>query len=308
MRRRERKNGLYSVWNAVSEYLLERFEDPMLVFDGTGRVLAINAALERMLGWSRRDIIGRAWADLCPPGQERRLVTAWLTGGIQGIGRRIEVPAHTGSGMDVTLVMNITYLGSGEDSAVVGTVIASRSQAAVPLPCAEQGEYYEISSQPGSQGNLCYLGPTRRVDADVVGKPCYAGLYGREEPCTRCPAFADDARPGEVRTGVVHLGADQGLGLVTAEFSEQRVRVNVRRISRDEVNELVRARIDLLAEQGGLSSRERSVLALLIEGKSADDIGELLGISPRTAKFHQTNILQKLGVDSRLDLFRLLVG
>lgn len=295
------------MWNAVSEYLLERFEDPMLVFDGTGRVLAINAALERMLGWSRRDIVGRAWADFCPPGQDRRLAVAWLTGGIQGIGRRIEVPAQTGSGSLVTLVMSITYLGSGEDGAVVGTVIASRAQETVPLPCAEHGEYYEISSQPGSQGTLCYLGPTRRVDAEVVGKPCYTGLYGRQEPCVRCPAFAD-GRPGEVRTGVVHLGADEGLGLVTAEFSEQRTRVNVRRISRDEVNELVRARIDLLAEGGGLSSRERSVLALLIEGKSADDIGELLGISPRTAKFHQTNILQKLGVDSRLDLFRLLVG
>lgn len=301
-------NGLCSVWNTVAEYLMERFEDPILVFDRAGRVLALNAALERMLGWSREDILGRAWSELYPSNDEEpNLAMAWLRTGAEGVGRRIELPARTGSGTIVTLVMNIAHIGVGDQGAAVGTVIASRAQEPQALPCAEHDEYYEISSQPGTVGTLRYLWSPRRVDADIVDKPCYAGLYGRSEPCAHCPAFTD-GKPGDVRSGVVQLGTVDGFGLVTAEFTDQRVRVNVRRISRGEVNELVRARIDLLAEEGGLSSRERSVLALLIEGKSADDIGEVLGISPRTAKFHQTNILQKLGVDSRLDLFRLLVG
>jgi PAS domain S-box-containing protein len=286
---------------------MERVEDPILVFDRSGRVLALNAALERMLGWSREDILGRAWSELYPSDEEPHLAMAWLRSGAEGVGRRIELPARTGSGAIVTLVMNIAHIGTGEQAAAVGTVIASRAQEPLALPCAEHDEYYEISSQSGTVGTLRYLWSPRRVDADTVGQPCYVGLYGRTEPCVHCPAFTD-GKPGEVRSGVVQLGNVDGFGLVTAEFTEQRVRVNVRRISRGEVNELVRARIDLLAEEGGLSGRERSVLALLIEGKSADDIGEALGISPRTAKFHQTNILQKLGVDSRLDLFRLLVG
>jgi len=36
------------------------------------------------------------------------------------------------------------------------------------------------------------------------------------------------------------------------------------------------------------------------------DIAQQLGIAPRTVKFHQANVLQKLGADSRVDLLRVL--
>ncbi len=49
----------------------------------------------------------------------------------------------------------------------------------------------------------------------------------------------------------------------------------------------------------GLTSREREVLKLLAEGRSNQEIGDLLFISARTAGTHVANILQKLGVHSR---------
>jgi non-specific serine/threonine protein kinase len=49
----------------------------------------------------------------------------------------------------------------------------------------------------------------------------------------------------------------------------------------------------------GLSPREREVLRLLTEGHTNREIGETLFISPRTAGTHVTNILAKLGVNSR---------
>jgi PAS domain S-box-containing protein len=58
------------VWNAVAEYLLERFEEPTLIFDRNGRVLALNASLERLLGWPRNEVLGHAWSELSPPGKE----------------------------------------------------------------------------------------------------------------------------------------------------------------------------------------------------------------------------------------------
>lgn len=54
-----------------------------------------------------------------------------------------------------------------------------------------------------------------------------------------------------------------------------------------------------------LSPREREVFELLLYGFMADEIADKLGVSTRTVKFHQTNVLDKLDADSRLDLFRL---
>jgi DNA-binding NarL/FixJ family response regulator len=45
-----------------------------------------------------------------------------------------------------------------------------------------------------------------------------------------------------------------------------------------------------------LSLREREVLQLVAEGKSMKDIGDLLGISARTAETHRTRIMQKLDI------------
>jgi DNA-binding CsgD family transcriptional regulator len=48
-----------------------------------------------------------------------------------------------------------------------------------------------------------------------------------------------------------------------------------------------------------LTRREVEVLQLLVEGRSDKEIGEALFISHRTAMTHVTNILNKLGVNSR---------
>jgi predicted ATPase/DNA-binding CsgD family transcriptional regulator len=53
------------------------------------------------------------------------------------------------------------------------------------------------------------------------------------------------------------------------------------------------------AREHGLSPRENEVLALLLDGRTNREIGELLFISEKTASVHVTHILNKLGVNSR---------
>lgn len=48
------------------------------------------------------------------------------------------------------------------------------------------------------------------------------------------------------------------------------------------------------ARLDALSPRERETLKLLLEGRSAKEIGKLLEISPRTVEYHRNNILAKM--------------
>lgn len=59
--------------------------------------------------------------------------------------------------------------------------------------------------------------------------------------------------------------------------------------------------------ESGLSPREIEVLRLLVDGRSNDEIGRALFISPRTAGTHVANILGKLGVHSRAAAVALAV-
>ena len=52
---------------------------------------------------------------------------------------------------------------------------------------------------------------------------------------------------------------------------------------------------------GQLTSRERDVLGLLVQGMSGEEIADHLGISPNTVRTHVQSILTKLQVHSRLE-------
>lgn len=56
-----------------------------------------------------------------------------------------------------------------------------------------------------------------------------------------------------------------------------------------------------------LSLREREVLQLVAEGKSAKEIGSLLNISVKTAEVHRRNIMQKLDMKSTAELTKYAI-
>lgn len=62
-----------------------------------------------------------------------------------------------------------------------------------------------------------------------------------------------------------------------------------------------RDREEAAARYDKLTTREREVLRLLIQGADNDSIGRALLISPQTARTHVQNILAKLRVHSRLE-------
>lgn len=57
----------------------------------------------------------------------------------------------------------------------------------------------------------------------------------------------------------------------------------------------------------GLTPREKEVLAHLAEGESNAEIGQLLGISPKTVARHRENIMGKLNLHSRTELVKFAI-
>lgn len=53
-----------------------------------------------------------------------------------------------------------------------------------------------------------------------------------------------------------------------------------------------------------LTPRQREVLQLLAEGRSAREAGDILNISPRTVEFHKYRIMQTLKIETNADLVK----
>ncbi len=76
------------------------------------------------------------------------------------------------------------------------------------------------------------------------------------------------------------------------------------------VSALTRTQLERRREEPGhdpLSPREREVVTLIAEGHSGREIADSLGISPRTVERHRANLLDKLGLQDRVDVTRYAI-
>lgn len=138
------------------------------------------------------------------------------------------------------------------------------------------------------------------------GSRCYAAFEGRTAACESCPVRALNADRTTATT--VLPSTDDRIRVATARrTARDTAEVRVRALDAAEVSVVIREKLARVAKAAQLSARERTVLDLLLLGQRSDEIADALEISARTAKFHQANILKKLGVDSRTDLIRLLL-
>ena len=58
---------------------------------------------------------------------------------------------------------------------------------------------------------------------------------------------------------------------------------------------------------GATTPRQREILQLLAEGKSAKQIASALGLSPRTVEFHKYALMESLGIENSAELIRYAV-
>lgn len=287
-------------WSAVALLLAERADLPAVLVAVTGEVLLVAGAAERALGWSY-DSVGCDWiARYVLP--ESASAARWLFHkALSGATRRLDLEIVTGNG-PAYATFEAFVVGSQQGRGVLLIL-----QNLAPRPLLSRSHDYDYEVHEDTTGVLT-LGRLWGVGSELEpGKgTCHQVLHGRATPCEPCPLRTGGGLP----RSVVSLRSKIDYEVTTAarcEADSARIRVSVRRFPLETLSALLQAKLDTLSARAALSLREQDVFRRLVAGRTLDEIAEELAISPRTVKFHQANLLQKLGADSRNDLMRLIL-
>lgn len=289
---------------SVVAFLADLAPQPLVVLDSEHRVQAFNTAMESLLGIARAEALGRVFEEVCAsddlPTAARALVDEVLEGRRQG-GR-----SHTRlrNGARISLCWEWKRVESEGGRSLLG-IVRSWVEHPAATGTFPDDMHYEISTMDADFGTIRYVWGAKPDAPSLIGQRCYEAIGLRREVCPECPAQA--RQPRSPATIVPLPGEERSYSLVTVEsVTETTARVGSRRIGEALLNDLLAARVEDVALRQKLSARERQVLRALIAGQAKEDMAEELGISPRTVKFHQANVLAKLGADSRADLLRLI--
>jgi PAS domain S-box-containing protein len=293
-------------WKSLVDLLSAHDVRPIVVLDREGRIQHCNGRFATLLGWRMEQLSGLSCEESGLPEEARTWGDPSVSAVPRGT-RTVECVVATRDRRRMKLGLELSRIGSGDSAGVLGVVTAMTQ---LEGPRADRLLRYEISSRVQDFGTVLRVPKTEGecgTPEVKEGRRCFETLHHRETPCAGCPVLAREGT-GWPRTAVLRPAADGGrFHIVTAEpVDDTSVRMTVQFLSDGTFSQLVRAKLQSLADTAKLSERERLVLELLVGGFSLQEIAQQLSISARTVKFHQANVLHKLKVESRIALLRLL--
>ena len=280
---------------------------PAMVVDADSRVRFTNERMQGVLG-RRPDELHGECLETCVLEGDRPDAQKLVKSGLNGAASEGELHVVTRGGRRLAMRVKLTPEGKGRSRGLVlvaAEVREASDHAASIGDCMM--DVSRVASRLGRIESLHFMdkghdaqrhvGGAVRELLEFIGAPAAASavdsvLQGR----------AAEASAAALPT------SERAFRLVTARAIDDRTaRVVVRCFDSRVLSDLVDAKVSRVAETCGLSDRERQVLQLLLRGRGLADIATMLEIAPRTVKFHQANVLQKLGADSRFDLLRVVL-
>ncbi len=288
-------------WRAVASVLAERSGLLVALLDPDGIICSISESLRRMFGWGLADVERRSWVEVYVPADRQAHCRATFDQMLRGALNEGSCELASRDGIRYTARFSAAIVGRGRRQA---TLLMLEDVTPVQRTnLADQDLDYRVNANAVDFGRLENIGGTT-FDGSARSFRCFEIVARRETPCEDCPLLQTQ---GAWPRTVVRRRERGGFEVISAKpASKQSIDVTRRVVSEPMLAAIHGARIDALAVKGGLTARERDVLQYLMLGRAPEDIATILGLSPRTVKFHQGNVLEKLGADSRLDLMRLL--
>jgi DNA-binding CsgD family transcriptional regulator len=286
-------------WAALTQILAERGEQPMIVTDRRGTVLLATRSLCTRLHVSARALLGKSVSEFVTADDDalRAFLEAERVSSLpsaaeaklqDSLGRR-----HLG-GLEIEAA-------PGNDGYVVRVTFRASARSL-------SGRDIDYDVEVGEDR----LGSLRRVNFmggalpnEELAHSCFQILCGQGRECRDCPAMALASQAVGTERRVIRrysAGSEINSAVLVAP---NLVRISRRHLPDLGLRDAHAAYLEGLMVRSKLSPREREVLHHLLHGATLTDISCALGIAERTVKFHQANLLAKLGADSRSDLLRV---
>jgi PAS domain S-box-containing protein len=279
-----------------------------LIVDGSCRLRYVNTAAEELLGRKFDELSSSPWLATCVPSHAWSTVRDLIRAALRGEATSADIPLLTRSGEHVTMRADLSTTSGSARKLVVITAQDVSHGVGRPVPnCDCACEVKLLAGEVPIVQGCRFLDP-RRDGRAYVGRPLSDLLNDLS-----CGPLLSSVQP--VVEGAVPESTDVGVSKTDDAFrivaacalDQATVHVKVRCVPMALLPALVDARAAHVSEASALSDRERQVLMLLLRGRGVEDIATMLQIAPRTVKFHQANVLEKLGADSRLDLLRVVL-
>jgi PAS domain S-box-containing protein len=278
-----------------------------MVVDADNRVRFANESMQGVLGWRPDELQGEG-LEACVPEGDRAQARKLVKSGLKGAASEGELQLVTRGGRRFAMRFKLTPEGKGRSRGLVFVADEVRENADAAGANGDcTMDVSRVGSRIGRIESLRFLDQghdARRHVGSSVGE-----LLESLGASSAAPAV-DSVLEGRATEASAALlpASERSFRLITARAIDDRtVRVVLRSFDARLLTDLVDAKVARVSEACGLSDREREVLQLLLRGRGLADIATMLEIAPRTVKFHQANVLQKLGADSRFDLLRVVL-
>jgi PAS domain S-box-containing protein len=292
-------------WASLAELLADRQDAPVALLDMAGAIRLFSGRMEQLVGWRRFEVEGKSWVDALS-GSTEGTSQRWLEQAMRGALRTYEAEIRTRDQREMLLLLDLSLVGRGATQGLLVTVQSHRPAGAAAN--IQRGDLdYIITSTSNDFGRIqqvLMIGRTLSERAPTQ-RYCFELFAERETPCEDCPVLRP---PNETwpRTTIRRRTQDSFELINASAVSPTSAYMSVRVLSAQALSSLQEARVSILAADARLSEREIMVFKYLLLGRTLDEIATILELSRRTVKFHQANILAKLGADSRNDLLRLI--
>lgn len=269
-------------------------------------MVALSAAFETLLGLAAEALIGRSFVRVCAPPGSSAAVEKSVREAIAGRASSGQLPVRrhdTPRNLLLGVEFRVMHVGRSR-----GVLITVQDWSPDGVDTPNLGDMtYAVSLRRFGVLRWVNRADNDSACSELVGSLCFEALFERESPCEGCPLrLQNNGRLVSVVAGPPSSGRRPYLTVASKVDSATAV-VSATAIDRTLLQKTIHLETERRAREAGLTYRERQVFELVLQGQSTTEIGATLRIATSTAKFHQSNALRKLDVESRADLYRRLL-